>query len=505
MHVIDIVIVVLYLLGLFAVGIFSRTRIKTMDDYLVAGNRFKTFSLVGTIMASLIGAGMVMGIIGKVYLYGSGMIWNYIGFAVGLAAFALFFVGPLRKRQKRTMAEFMSGDFGRLPRFLVGIFAALYAFACLAMCITGMARLLTYIAQGMGWNLNITLATVICVMIGVGLTALGGLYSVVWTDAIQFVIMIVVVLIVGPAIAIHEAGSFSAINDIIGSVNATVDSAGADLFHITRNVPLSYIIASFVLLAISVPGDPTVPQRALAGTDTKTVKRAFLIAAVVVVIFGFALCLIGGGAIATMPDIENSMYGTTEAAFPAFIMEYFPPVIAGLGIAALLSAILSTVTSMLLVGTTHLVYDAGQAIFPNIPEKTFKKMIPLATIVVGVAIIFVSLKITSLADVLYFAFSLCGGAFLLPMIATLFWKRASKWGISLGILGGGVVVLFMYIMAAITGNYNWYGMGGDPVYTALIVCAVLTVGGSLLIPGGRLEKAKEATEKDETALEKISQ
>ena len=59
MTIADILIIVVYIVAMFGVGVYARTRIKSVDDFLVAGNRFKTFSLVGTLVAALTGAGTV--------------------------------------------------------------------------------------------------------------------------------------------------------------------------------------------------------------------------------------------------------------------------------------------------------------------------------------------------------------------------------------------------------------------------------------------------------------
>jgi Na+/proline symporter len=356
-----------------------------------------------------------------------------------------------------------------LPRFFVGIFAAIYAFGSTSLCVTGMGRLITYLGADLG--ISITTAVIITACITVGYTALGGLYSVVWTDVVQFVIMIAIILVIGPIIVFSNVGSFEALN-------APFIAQGMDLLSITEGVPIPYIIASLVLLCISVPGDPTVPQRALAGKTTKIAKKSFLIAAALTIIFGIGLVIIGAGAVTMMPNIAEE-YGTTEAAFPIIIMKFFPSGIAGLGIAALLAAIMSTISAMLLVGTTHLVYDAGRAINPNLSDKTLQKALPIAILIVGVVITIAALQITSLAGALYFIFSLCGAAFLFPMLFTLFWKRASKWGITTGIVSGGVLVIVMYM----AGNM---GPGGDPVYLGMIVSFICCVVFSFAVPGGRV-------------------
>jgi Na+/proline symporter len=224
---------------------------------------------------------------------------------------------------------------------------------------------------------------------------------------------------------------------------------------------------------VAIPGDPTVPQRALAAEDEKTGRRSFLIASVVFLIFGAGLVFIGCGAMTVMPNIADE-YGTTEAAFPIYIMHYYPPVLTGLGIAALLAAIMSTISAMLLVATTHLIYDVGKSIKPDLSDEKLNKVLPWCIVVLGGVVVYTALQVTSLASTMYFIFSLCGSAFIFPMIATLWWKNASKWGVTLGIVLGAACCLGMYI----TGHM---GIGGDPVYTSMIVSGVSVLLFSLII------------------------
>ncbi len=117
MTIADIIIIAVYIVAMFGVGVYARTRIKSVDDFLVAGNRFKTFSLVGTLVAALTGAGTTMGIVGSVYQYGAGIMWNFIGLAAGCIIFGLVYCTAVRRTGARSMAELIAGRFGRLPRF----------------------------------------------------------------------------------------------------------------------------------------------------------------------------------------------------------------------------------------------------------------------------------------------------------------------------------------------------------------------------------------------------
>lgn len=463
MGFLDICIVVVYLAVMFGVGIRAKKSVKTVSDFLVGKNEFETFYLVGTIMASLLGAGMLLSVVGSAFSYGSGIVWNYIGFSIGLLIFALVFVVPMRHRQKNTMAEIIADRFGRLPRIIAGLIAALYAFCILAMGVTGMSRMLVYI---FGDALNTNIATVIAMCVSIALTAMGGLYSVVWTDTMQFVLMFIVVAIISPIAVLRNAS--------IAEVNQALSNVGGALMNPIENVPVSYIFMGLTTMCISVPGDPTVPQRTLAGKNDKMVKKAFLICSVLALVFGMVLIFVGGGAVALLPNIVET-HGTTEAAYPILIIKYFPPVIKGIGISALMAAVISTATSMLLVGTTHLVYDVGQALCPKVKTESLQKMMPLAIAIFGAVTTWCSMSMESIASVLYLAFSLCGAAFFVPMFCVLYWKRISKWGVTLGMLSGALYVLAVQFL-----HFNT--LGGDSVFMGLILSTVMTVGGSLLLP-----------------------
>ena len=470
MSTFDLIIVILYMCGMIAIGVYSRFHIKTVDDFLVAGHRFNTFSLVGTLMAALVGAGMSLGIVGAAYTYGGGIMWNYIGFAVGLALMALFFVDGMRKTQSRTVAEIFGSGFGRFPRFCAACVVVIYSTLLTALTIQGMGRIVTYICNGIGLNLNITAAVIVCACVVIGYTALGGLYSVVWTDVVQFCIMFVVIVIVGPIIAIKFGGGFGELNNAV-----EITTGGASMFGLFKNVPATYICASFFLVLVSVPGDPSVPQRALAGNTTTITKRAFAIAAVITVIFGIGLTIIGATAVKMIPDIEATQ-GTTEAALPMIIILYYPTVLKGLGLAALLAAVMSTISAQTLIGTTHLCYDIPRAFKPDLSDDRSKKMLPFAIIIYGLVVTYIALGVESIAGYMYICFSICGGGLMAPLLMALYWKKASRIGRGCAIAAGGITVIVMNVIGAL-------GPGGDPFYLAFIISAIVGIILSLACPG----------------------
>lgn len=470
MSAIDIIIVILYMIGMFAIGLLARSEIKNMDDFILGGKRFSTFSLTATLMATLTGAGMTIGVAGSVYDIGASALWNYIGFGIGLFLF-VYICPKLRAANKRSLAEVIAGEFGNLPRFFVALFSAVYVMGSACLCITGMARMITYIGEP--WGISITTAVIITTVIAIVYTALGGLYAVVWTDVVQFVIMFVGIIILGPILAIVKSGGIANIanNLAVNNLSLTNPFIGS---------PISVIISTTLIMMLAVPGDPTVPQRALAAKDTKSAQKAFNYTGVAAILYGIGILIIGAACALLLPNIVEE-YGTTEAAFPIFILRYFPPVLRGLTISALIAAIMSTIDSMILVAATSIVYDIGSIVFPKAKDDSLKRAMPIAVLALGGIGLFVALRISSILSAMYFIFSLISSAFIFPLIATLYWKRATKWGVTASILGGAVCCIGMFAAGVM-------GPGGDPVFVSMLVSFIALVVVTYLTGGAHTER-----------------
>ncbi|MCK9217448.1 MAG: sodium:solute symporter family protein [Firmicutes bacterium] len=479
MSTIDMIIVLAYMVGMFIIGLIARSEIKDMDDFILGGKRFGTFSLTATLMATLTGAGMTIGIAGSVVNMGASAIWTYIGFAIGLFA-TVYFAPIIRATNKRSLAEIIAGEFGSTPRVIVALFSAIYVMGSACMCLTGMGRMISYIGEP--WGISITTGVIITTIIAVVYTAMGGLYAVVWTDVVQFIIMFIGIILVGPILAIVKSG---------GIVNLANSLAAKDLSLVNPFVgsPISSIISITLIYFLSVPGDPTVPQRILAAKDVKSTQKALNYTGVAAILYGIGILIIGAASGYLLPNIAAE-YGTAEAAFPIFILRFFPPVIRGFTIAALIAAIMSTTDSMILVAATSLVYDIGSVIFPDVNEDKFKKAMPIAVIALGGIGLFVALRISSLLSALYFIFSLVSSAFIFPLLATLYWKRATKWGITSSLLGGGICCIVMFAV-------GYMGPGGDPVFLSMLVSFVSLVVATYLTGGAQTERVLIKVEPEE--------
>lgn len=472
MRTIDFVILFIYLSGMIGVGIWARKRIKNMDDFMLGGRRFNLLALVGTIVATMVGSGMTIGSVGKSY---SGntieVFWMYLGFALGLFGFA-FMVKKIRTTKLRTMGEVIGQGFGKGPRLVTSFIIIAYATGLVAINIAGL-RTLILAVFGESLTISLPLATVIAALIAISYTTLGGFYAVVITDQIQFIIMLLGVFILGPIIGLSNAGSMADIAQAYTAIDV-------DFFNFMPEKFFTWgAFGIFLAYLLAVPGDPSMPQRALAAKDDKTAFSAYLIAGSVGLYFGFALIIIGGACFVLMPGIEAG-----DSILPSFILRYYPPVISGITIAGATAAVMSSFDSFLVIASTHTVYDFGRTINPDLSDEKIKKMIPVLTLVIGGIGIIIALFITSLFNYLWMLFSLICAGIIPAFFGSLYFKtKITDVGIIASVLVGLVIVIWGYT--------TWNELllvAGDPLTTGLIGGAIALVVGSFFGTKGKVSE-----------------
>lgn len=139
MGTIDIIIIVAYMLGMIGVGIYANTKIQTTEDFVLGGKRFGTLSLTGTIMATMMGSGMVIGMISNTYQNGlaGSIVWQYGGMAVGMFAIAIF-AHKIRETDAISFAEIVGKAFGPNARIVAAVIVVLYSIGILAITVSGL-------------------------------------------------------------------------------------------------------------------------------------------------------------------------------------------------------------------------------------------------------------------------------------------------------------------------------------------------------------------------------
>ena len=306
------------------------------------------------------------------------------------------------------------------------------------------------------------LALIVCLY-----TAYGGFRAVAWTDSFQAVVMLLGVLLTA-GFALRKLGGFQAVFDGLAAQSPDLLSptGPADF------LPLPAAISFFFVWPLAVAGSPSLMTRFLACRDAAALRRAsFLIGCYILLLYP-AIIFVGIAGRVLVPDLA-----APDHALPATILAAVPPLPAGFVLAAPLAAIMSTVSSFLLVSASAVVRDLYQRNTRRpLPENAVRRLTHLATFATAAAAALFALRPPDyLQYIVVFSGTGLAATFLLPTVFGVYSPRMNRTGCLAGIAAGFCSFLLQY---ALFGTRSFFGF--DPFVWSLAVCAPACLIGSRL-------------------------
>ena len=208
----DIIIIFAYLLGMLWIGFYFTKRIKTSGDFFVAGRSLGPVVLMATVCASIVGGSALIGRGGYAYTGGMLAVAIALPYMVGMFIFS-FFTGHIadigRKYEITSIPELMEYRFGKEAKLIAGFMIAYSMAATVGAQISATATVFSVVGGKFG--ITYIMGAVIASVIFIIYTASSGLYGVVYTDLVQFFILILFVYILLPFLSIGEVGGISAL------------------------------------------------------------------------------------------------------------------------------------------------------------------------------------------------------------------------------------------------------------------------------------------------------
>lgn len=421
----DLAIILAYMVMIAAVGILSQRKVKNTKDYYVAGRSLPTFALVATICASVIGGSALIGKGG--YAYNGGVICIAIGlpYMIGMFIFSAFsgkisHVG--HKYGFTSMSEMMGYRFGKIVKCITAIMVAYTSMATVGAQISATGTIISTIG---GDNVSYLVGALIATVIFVAYTASSGLFGVVYTDIIQFIVLMAFIYILLPIKGISAVGG-------LGELITNTDPAKWD-WNLSPEI-ITLIVTNFVMTIAGAE----FWQRAFAAKDRKAAFKGQFwgtsVYAVTIVITMF----IGLAAALLYPTLVED-YGTADYAIPVMIVKLLPAGLAGLTLAGLLSVMMSSADSYLLVSTQAIIGDIIKPNSKNMDEKKELRLSRICSIVFGVFAFLVAMFFTSAYDALMFGWTFYAATLGVPCLAAIVWKKATTQGILAGMAVGFVI------------------------------------------------------------------
>ena len=481
LQTLDLALIALYVVGIVAIGFYFAKRTKTTDDYFLAGRSLGWWLIGLSLYASNISSSSLVGMAGEAY--GTGIaVYNYEWMAaVVLIVFVVFFLPFYLRSRIFTMPEFLERRFDERSRYyfsgvtiigniLIDTAGALYAGALVIQII--------YPEFPM-WQSIVILA----VLAGL-YTVAGGLAAVVYTDAIQAVLLILGSIAV-TVIAFNQIGSWEAVTEV----------ASPDMLSIIRPIddpvlPWPGLLTGVLLLGFYFwTTNQFMVQRVLGARDLEQGRWGALFAGSLKLPAIFIMVLPGTFALVLYPDLPNA-----DMAYPTLIFDLLPVGIRGVIVAALLAAIMSSVDSTLNSASTLVTMDFVKKLKPNADNRTLVivgRATTFTFMVLAAAWAPMILNFPSLWQYLQSVLAYLSPPIVACFVMGIFWSRANRHSAFSALLIGHAVAAIMLITGPVMGLYDLHFLYVPPIL--FVVCIGVMVAVSVLGEKPDAEKVAEYT------------
>jgi len=358
-----------YFLLIIGIGVWSRKRADSRDGFFVAHRNGTTFLITGSLLATIIGGSATVGLAGLGFERGlTGAWWLLVG------SLGLLVLGALARRIRGfslyTLPELVERQYDRRAGLATSILIIIAWTGVVAGQIVAAGRVLSVLASGSAvfWMLIFTAILVVY-------AALGGQYSVVRTDAIQAVILLVGILV-----------ALAFILPLVGGLGGLKASLPPDYFSFPLSSGFGWkaLLSLLLLVGATYVVGPDMYTRLFCAREGRIAQRSVLVTSLLVFLFAFVIALIGMSARVLAPDIS------AEQAFPQMIGEALPSGVGIVVLVALVAALMSSADTCLLSQSVILTEDILKRFRPIDERRTLLlarfSIVVLGLVAVGLAI-----------------------------------------------------------------------------------------------------------------------
>ena len=441
MHWIDLSIFIIYMLVMLGVGFFFLRKNKGADDYYVGGRSMNSFHIGLSVVATDVGGGFSIGLGGLGFAIGISGSWMLFTGLIGAWLSAVFLI-PKVKNTKAfknfyTFPEIFGSIYSPRVALLAGIISAIGYIGFTSSQILAGAKL----ASGSFAGLDIETALLIMGGIAVGYTVMGGLKAVVYTDTIQWIILMAGLIFVGIPVSYFAVGGWNA---VVHTLHPELLSLGNISWQEIVNWAITIIPIWFVGM--------TLYQRIYACRDEKTAKKAWYIAGVlewpIMAFMGVSLGLLARIAadqgMFHYLGTSNIAQTDPEQGLPMLLRTVLPVGLMGIMMSAYFSAILSTADSCLMASSGNVVSDIiGHFKKLDHESKSFFRLSQIMTLVIGVFSLLLASAMTNVLDLMLASYAFMVSGLTIPLIGGLFWKRSNHIAAFWSMIVGGVTTFML--------------------------------------------------------------
>jgi sodium/proline symporter len=429
-----------YLVVMLGIGLYAYKLTSSSEDYFLGGRSLGPWPTALSAGASDMSGWLLLGLPGYAFAAGMEAVWIAGGLLAGTWLNWLICAKRLRTYSIKannalTLPDFLStrfNDKSKLIQTISALFILLFFLFYTSSGLVAGGKLFETV-----FGLDYTYAVIIGTLCVVSYTLFGGFLAVAWTDLVQGLMMSAALVIV-PLVALDGGWS---------DLSSTLTAKNPELLNIWTNIsgePLTTIgIISLVAWGLGYFGQPHILARFKASRSNKDIKTARRIAVIWTFLSMVGALLIGLVGITFVDSNLAGNLADPEKIFMILVNAVFHPIVAGILLAAILAAIMSTADSQLLVSSSALAEDFYKQLFNK--QATQKQIVNVGRFaVVAISIVALVLALnpeSSVLGLVSYAWAGFGAAFGPAILLSLFWRNMNRNGALAGIIVGGVTVV----------------------------------------------------------------
>ena len=382
---VDLVIVVLYLVLTLVVGIFAGRNVKTMKDFSVSSKIFPTSVLVSTIFATWISGADLIGVGERIYIVGAAFFVVLLGQTLSFL-FHAYIVAPKVLRGfsgKISVGEIMRDLYGKPGQVMCGIANVLFSIAYIAVQVKAIGCI-CHLFFGVSDFFGIIIGSFIVI----AYSSFGGIRSVVFTDVLQFGILIIGIPLMA-SVSLEKVGGWEYLFSNLPEHHVELTSYQGSV---------SLFVAYLIFYAFPC-FNPMLIQRILMAKDERQASQSLVISGILYIPFYAVITVIALSAVLMFPGIHPNN------AFLCVLDYSLPTIVKGIAVSGVLAVIMSTADSFLNVSAIAVVRDIFMVLWPSKMDNKSELMLGrVVTVLLGITSVYIATMFSSMIDFgLYFS------------------------------------------------------------------------------------------------------
>jgi SSS family transporter len=447
--------VVLYMLLMIPIGIYAASKVKTSEDFVLAGRHLPFFVVLGTTFATWFGSESVLGTASRMAESGlSAVVEDPFGFSLCLIVIGIFFAKPFYRLKFLTLGDLFEVHYGKLVAAILSVVIIISYFGWVAAQFVALGIILNLLM-----GIPIMWGILISVIIVLIYTYIGGMWSVALTDTLQMGVIIVALILV----TIEVLGGAGGLNHVIAQ---TPDSFFTFFPNgASSHEKLAFLAALSIAMFGSIP-QQDVYQRVMSAKNATVSMWASISAGILYLLMVSMPLLLGLAARLQYPEL---LEGDTQYMLPTLILEHTSIFTQILFFGALISAIMSTASATLLAPATLFGENVLRPMLSNLSDKNKLQIIRGSILLVAIGASILALNQGQIYELVVGAYSISLVSAFIPLVFALFVKSANKIGA---------------LFAAIFGFLGWQGVehfgNADFIMPSVLVGLMLSAIGMIL-------------------------